>query len=230
MLLAVVVNTIQQKTNIIVRWIVMALSDDTKKDVDNQNNTSNDEPKKYDKTVTLEADAARKVHFILTVLITSILLSTGVTAMIAFMVLTIGGKFVLVPWLETFFENKIKKPFLILSKSIWTKIVIAYSTLVFVITMISAAKSGDFWGTLLPALGICVAAGFIFAGKTEVVYGPDEPNRRGSAAWKDANGIERVYCEGSSWLNPVYRDKNGNYYKGRECIPIPPPVEVIIKK
>lgn len=57
-----------------------------------------------------------------------------------------------------------------------------------------------------------------------------DPNRVGSKAWKEANGVERVLDVKGQWR--VYRDKNGNYYEDHvgNFVAIPAPVSERNKK
>ena len=67
---------------------------------------------------------------------------------------------------------------------------------------------------------------FIFAGVTLLGTTPSDPNKRGTKAWKEANGVIRVNTD---LMYPLYRDKYGNYYKGTGFVPVPPPVIVVDK-
>ena len=67
---------------------------------------------------------------------------------------------------------------------------------------------------------------FIFAGVTVLGSRPGDHNQRGTKAWKEANGVVKV---NTSLMNPLYRDKYGNYYKGSGFVPVPPPVQPVDK-
>ena len=85
-------------------------------------------------------------------------------------------------------------------------------------------NTGDFQA--LPSVLIMYFVGFfVFAGYTTLgsAKGSDDPNKKGSPAWKKANGVEQV---GFDLMNPLWRDKNGNYYRGTQFVPVSPPVNI----
>jgi hypothetical protein len=115
------------------------------------------------------------------------------------------------------------RPFLWIPRPLWKVGVLIVLTYILIEEMID----GDFFA--IPAALIMYFCGFfIFAGYTTlgVAKGADDPNKKGSPAWKKANGVEQV---GFNIMNPLWRDKYGNYYKGTNYVPITPPVNVVNK-
>ena len=178
-------------------------------------------------------DAAQKITFILLVLI--IPWDFPDIAVALFIMGCVVGRIVVMSFLQLWINkltdlfggNKRRKPFLWIPAKIWKLIVLGVLTYLLVRYLLFMQETGDFLA--LPGALIMYFVGFfVFAGYTSLglVKGADDPNKIGSPAWKKANGVQQV---GFDLMNPLWRDKNGNYYKGTQYVPIPPPVNIVNK-
>ena len=178
-------------------------------------------------------DAAQKITFILLVLI--IPWDFPDIAVALFIIGCVVGRIIVMSFLqlwinklsELFSGNKRRKPFLWIPAKIWKLIVLGVLTYLLVRYLLFMQETGDFLA--LPGALIMYFVGFfVFAGYTMLgaAKGSDDPNKIGSPAWKKANGVQQV---GFDLMNPLWRDKNGNYYQGTQYVPVPPPVNIINK-
>ena len=175
-------------------------------------------------------DAAQKLLFLLTLWI---LFGApwGDYRFAIFIFCCIVGRIMVMPILQLGIEKiqnlldakERTRPFLWIPRPLWKVGVLIVLTYILIEEMIG----GDFFA--IPAALIMYFCGFfIFAGYTTlgVAKGADDPNKKGSPAWKKANGVEQV---GFDLMNPLWRDKNGNYYRGTQYVPVPPLVNIINK-
>lgn len=181
-------------------------------------------------------DAAQKITFILLVLVIPWDFPDIATAL--FIVGCVVGRIVVMSFLELwiskiidiidiFGNNKQRRPFLWIPSKFWKLIVLGILAYLMVKYLLFMQVTGDFMA--LPSALIMFFVGFfVFAGHTNlgVTKGSSDPNKIGSPAWKKANGVEQV---GFNIMSPLWRDKNGNYYKGLQYVPVPPPVNITNK-
>lgn len=178
-------------------------------------------------------DAAQKITFILLILV--IPWDFPDYAVALFIMGCVVGRIVVMSFLQLWINkltellgsNKRRKPFLWIPPRTWKLIVLGFLTYLLVRYLLFMQETGDFLA-LPGALIMCFAGFFVFAGNTTlgVAKGSNDPNKKGSPAWKKANGVEQV---GFNLMNPLWRDKNGNYYEGTQYVPIPPPVNIVNK-
>ena len=175
-------------------------------------------------------DAAQKLLFILAVWIL-FSMPWGVYRFAIFIFCCIVGRIMVMPILQlgieklqTLMDAKERtRPFLWIPRPLWKVGVLIVLTYI----LIEEIIGGDLFA--LPATLIMYFVGFfIFAGYTTlgIAAGSDNPNKKGSPAWKKANGVEQV---GFNLMNPLWRDKHGNYYQGTQYVPVPPPVNITNK-
>lgn len=175
-------------------------------------------------------DAAQKLLFLFTVWIL-FSIPWGDYRFAIFIFCCIVGRIIVMPFLQAGIEilqsilgaKEIKRPFLWIPRPFWKVGVLIVLTYILIEQMID----GNFFA--IPSALIMYFVGFfVFAGYTTLgaAKGSDDPNKKGSPAWKKANGVEQV---GFDLMNPLWRDKNGNYYKGTNYVPITPPVNVVNK-
>ena len=173
-------------------------------------------------------DAAQKILFLLTMLVL-FGIPWGEYTFAVFIICCIFGRMAVMPFLERVMvkvdkvlgNDKKRKPFLWVPRPIWKLLVLAVLTYI----LIQEIIGGDF-AAIPTALIMYVVGFFIFTGYTSLVSLPPDPSRRGSPAWRKENGVEQV---GFDLMKPRWRDKNGNYYEGLNCLPIPTPVEIVKK-
>ena len=173
-------------------------------------------------------DAAQKLLFLLSVWIL-FGIPWGDYRFAIFIFCCIFGRIMVMPILQMGIQKlqdildmkESTRPFLWIPRPLWKVCVLIVLTYI----LIDEIIGGDFFA--LPAALIMYFVGFfIFAGYTTLGTLPSDPNRKGSPEWKKANGVEQV---GFSLMNPLWRDKYGNYYKGTNYVPITPPVNVVNK-
>lgn len=176
-------------------------------------------------------DAAQKLLFLLTVWIL-FSIPWGDNRFAIYIFCCIIGRIVVMSVLQLgiqkfqdiFGDRESSRPFLWIPRPLWKVGVLIVLTYI----LIDEIIGGDFFA--IPAALIMYFVGFfIFAGYTTigVAKGSDNPNKKGTPAWKKANGVEQV---GFNLMMPLWRDKNGNYYKGTQYVPIPPPVNITNNK
>ncbi len=180
-------------------------------------------------------DVAQKITFVLTLLILwGLPWDWGDDQFAMFIFCCIVGRIVVMSFLhhkindivDLFGRKRKDKRFLNMSESLWKLIVFVILTYITIKDMLMPRSAEDFFITLPGWIVMYFCGFFIFAGKTGLVALPDDPGRVGSPAWKKANGVVKV---GHDLMNPLWRDKNGNYYKGTGFVPVPPPVHVVNK-
>ena len=173
-------------------------------------------------------DAAQKLLFLLTAWI---LFSApwGSYRFAIFIFCCIAGRILVMPIMQHGIQKiqdilstkERTRPFLWIPRPLWKIGVLIILTYILIDEMIG----GDFFA--IPAALIMYFVGFFdFAGYTTlgIAKGSDNPNKKGSPAWKKENGVEQV---GFDLMNPLWRDKNGNYYRGTQYVPVPPPVNIM---
>lgn len=182
-------------------------------------------------------DVAQKITFLLTALVLWAipvdLFQPGVEFGI-FIFCCIFGRIVVMSVLQMLIDRLLKERggrkssnyFLSMPPFIWRVIVLIFVVYITVKDMLLPRYLDDFI-MVIPAWVIMgIVAFHIFALRTEVVCDLPDPTKKGSPAWQEANGIEAVR---HSLINPIYRDKNGNYY-GQGWVPVAPPVEILNKE
>lgn len=180
-------------------------------------------------------DVAQKITFVLTLLVLWVVPDIAGFDFALFIFCCIIGRIVVMSILQTKINDFIKsrggrrsnKRFLNMPHNIWKLIVFVIVTIITVKDIIQPRSLEDFLITLPGWIVMYICGFFIFGGITGLTPLPDDPERVGSPAWKKANGVEKVNLD---LMNPLYRDKNGNYYRGTGFVPVPPPVYVINKK
>ena len=188
-----------------------------------------------DSSYDLGQDIGQKVLFLLMILVGLLLPSTLAPAW--FLVSSILGYLFVITIFKVLFNTKSEKlrqqenakRFLAISPRIWNYIVGLSLAAFFIIDLF---KNFDFVNLGVYPFAFIIAYGLLTKNAT-VSVGKSDPNRMGSSAWFEANGIERVLVNNDS-SRYVYRDKNGNYYEKNGLIgqihAIPAPVEFINKK
>lgn len=175
-------------------------------------------------------DAAQKLFFLLTMWIL-FGIPWGDNRFAIFIFCCIVGRIIVMSVLQFIIQmledilptKKRSRPFLWIPRPIWKVGVL----IALIYLLIDEIVGGDFFA-IPAALIMCFVGFFIFAGYTTLGFaaGSDDPNKIGSPAWKKENGVEQV---GFDLMSPLWRDKNGNYYKGTQYVPVPPPVYIINK-
>ena len=175
-------------------------------------------------------DAAQKILFLLAMWIL-FSIPDGELRFAIYIFCCIVGRIIVMPVLQLAVQTiqgilegeERSRPFLWIPRPVWKVVVLAVLTYI----LLDAIIGGEFFA--IPSELIMYFVGFfIFAGYTTVgaAKGSDNPNKKGTPAWKKANGVEQV---GFNIMNPLWRDKNGNYYQGTQYVPVPPPVNIINK-
>lgn len=179
-------------------------------------------------------DASKKILFMLTLWILFGLGWSGDNRFGVFVFCSVGGRIFVMPIIQIIVSKitdilggrKSSAPFLYIPGKIWSLfvlVVVVYIT----IDCLRASHSIEMLLTNIVCCSIMAFVGyFIFAGVTLLGSPPSDSNKRGTKAWKEANGVVKV---NTSLMNPLYRDKYGNYYKGSGFVPVPPPVQPVDK-
>ncbi len=124
-------------------------------------------------------------------------------------------------------KKKASKKAPIFSEKTWQLINLITLAIIFITSFIEEIKN-DFFSNLI-TYPLCFI--IIYAIITGQAYVTDRPgsksaSQRGSNAWKEANGVEKVYING----NRYYRDHYGNYYSGDgSYVPVATPVDITQK-
>lgn len=181
-------------------------------------------------------DVAQKALFVLTLLVLWALpWSWGSYEFAIFIFCCIAGRLLVFTTIQESINNTIEKcggrksnhRFLHMPSGLWKLIVLIFLVIITIRCLCSLPTATDIVITLPGCLVMFVCGFFIYGGTTNAVATPPDPTKVGTAAWKKANGVEQV---GFDWAKPMWRDKHGNYYEGRNFRPIPPPVHIINKK
>lgn len=180
-------------------------------------------------------DVAQKIFFVLTLLVLWALpWSWEQYEFAVFIICCIVGRVLVMSSIQIWLNNTIEKcggrksdhRFLHMSSGLWKLIVLVFLIIITIRCLRYISSVEDALITITGCLTMVICGFFIYGGITNVAIIPQDPTKVGTAAWKKANGVEQVRF---GWENPLWRDKNGNYY-GKNFCPIPPPVNIIDNK
>ena len=196
----------------------------------------NEIEKAYKQSLTQEFiyDASQKILFVLTMLILFALPWDGETRFAIFIFCSVGGRIFIMPVIQGFVQKitylfggrKSNTPFLHIPRFIWSLFVLGVVLYITIDCLCTAHSIGTFLVNLVCGIIMAYIGYVIFAKKTYLFNPPSDPNKRGTKAWKEANGVVKVNTD---LMNPLYRDKYGNYYQGSGFVPVPPPVQIVDK-
>ena len=190
----------------------------------------------YTQSLTQEFiyDASQKILFALTMLILFAMPWDGETRFAIFIFCSVGGRIFIMPVIQVLVEiitalfggKKTSTPFLYIPHFIWRLFVLGIVLYITIDCLCTAHSIGSFLVNLVCGIIMAYIGYVIFAKKTYLYNPPSDPNKRGSKAWKEANGVVKV---NTNLTTPLYRDKYGNYYEGTGFVPVPPPVQPVDK-
>lgn len=180
----------------------------------------------------LGQDIGQKVLYVIMMSVAFFLPSD--IALAWFLVSSIFGFFFVVTPFESIFEKRSKallekenpKRFLRMSQFVWQLIVFVSLAAFFIADLVNNFSMTSLVGSPFVFL-ICYG---LLTKNATVVVKPSDPNKVGSKAWKEANGVMPVPGVEGQWM--VYRDKYGNYYENRlgTFVAIPTPVDINKRK
>lgn len=193
-----------------------------------------DEDYKQSLTQEFVYDASQKILFALTLLIMFGMPWNGETRFAVFIFCSVGGRIFIMPIIQAIVGNitnlfggrKSSARFLHIPRLVWSLFVLGVVIYITIECLSEAHTFGSFLVNIVCGIIMAFIGYTIFAKTTYLTNPPSDPNKRGTAAWKEANGVVKVNTD---LMNPLYRDKYGNYYKGSGFVPVPPPVQPVDK-